>query len=274
MSPILRVGAPPYLVARPLIDGLDEEPGVRLVLDVPSRLVRGLRDGSLDVALASSVELFRRPGTTYIPRLCIGADGEVGSVILHARRSWGEIRSVALDTSSRSAAALVRILLDEWNPHPVEERDLPGGVDGAALGVDAFLRIGDAALFGPTPEGFEAIDLAGAWKDLTGLPFVFALWIVRPGASPDLLAPPLHRAAERGLARRARLADEAARERGADPAILRRYLLEVCRYDLDAPGMLEGLSAFRDREVARGAPIPPAEPAAQPPAGRGRSVTK
>ncbi|HKB15233.1 MAG TPA: MqnA/MqnD/SBP family protein, partial [Planctomycetota bacterium] len=205
-----------------------------------------------------------------LPRLCIGADGEVGSVNLYTRRPWSEIRSVALDTSSRSAAALVRILLEEWNPGPVRERELPPGVDGAALGVDAFLRIGDAALLGRTPAGFEAIDLAGAWKDLTGLPFVFALWIVRPGVSLDSLASPLFRAAERGLARRARLADEAARERGADPAILRRYLLEVCRYDLDAPGMLAGLSEFKKREASGS---PPAG-AAQPPAGRGRRVTK
>src|SRR5262245_41809934 len=119
----LRVGAPSYLVARPLIHGLDREPGVTLVLDVPSRLVEGLRDGSLDVALASSVELFRRPGATHLPRLCIGADGEVGSVNLYTRRPWPEIRSVALDTSSRSAAALVSILLREWNPQPVEERE-------------------------------------------------------------------------------------------------------------------------------------------------------
>jgi chorismate dehydratase len=270
VSRTLRVGAPPYLVARPLIDGLDQEPGIDLVLDVPSRLVEGLRDGSLDVALASSVELFRRPGATHLPRLCIGADGEVGSVILYARRPWGEIRSVALDTSSASAAALVRILLRAWNRGSVEYRELPPDADGARQGVDAFLRIGDAALFGATPEGFEAIDLAGAWKDLTGLPFVFALWIVRPGASPDLLAPPLHRAAERGLARRARISEEAARERGTDPALLRRYLLEICRYDLDAPGMLAGLSEFGRREASER----PAAGAAQPPAGRGRRVTK
>ncbi len=250
MRPILRVGAPPYLVARPLIDGLEREPGIELVHDIPSRLVHRLRDGSLDVALASSVELFRRAGATHLPKLCIAADGEVGSVRLYTRRPWAEIRSVALDASSASAAALVRILLRAWNRGPVEYSDLPPGAEIPPHGVDAFLRIGDAALFGETPGGFEAIDLAGSWKELTGLPFVCALWIVRPGASPDALAGPLFRSAERGLARRALLADEAARERGADPASLRRYLLEVCRYDLDAPGMLEGLSAFRDRVVS------------------------
>ncbi|HET6201284.1 MAG TPA: menaquinone biosynthesis protein [Planctomycetota bacterium] len=248
----IRVGAPPYVVARPLLYGLDEEPGIELVEDVPSRLVEGLRAGTLDVALASSVEIFRRGGYAILPGLCIGADGESGSVKLYTRRSFPSIRAVSLDAASRSASALVRTLLASWTPHRIDYRDLPSGVDGASDGTDAFLRIGDEALRATTPQGYEEVDLAAAWKELTGLPMVFALWIVRPGADLGGLEKAFANAARRGLEARKEIAEEAARETGLPVELLRRYLLEAGRYDLDGKGMTEGLLAFRDHGAAAG----------------------
>ncbi len=251
MSPV-RVGAPPYLVARPLLDGLDEEPGIALTRDVPSRLVEDLRAGTLDVALASSIELFRRPGYTVLPHLCIGADGEVGSVKLYSRRPLPAIRTVSLDSASQSAAALVRTLLNAWVPHRIEYREAPSRLDEAKDLTDAFLRIGDEALRTSALQGYEEVDLAAAWKEWTGLPIVFALWIVRPGADLRGLEEAFAQAAKRGLEARERIAQEAARETGMPFELLRRYLLEVCRYNLDGEGMTEGLLAFRDRGAAAG----------------------
>ncbi len=249
---VLRVGAPPYLVARPLCDGLGEERGIEIVLDVPSRLTEGLRAGTLDVALASSIELFRRPGYTVIPRLCIGADGEVGSVKLYTRRPLPAIRTVSLDSASQSAAALVRTLLHAWAPHRIEYREAPPRLAGGKDPTDAFLRIGDEALRTSAPQGYEEVDLAAAWKEWTGLPIVFALWIIRPGADLGGLEEAFAQAAKRGLGAREEIAHGAARETGMPFGLLRRYLLEVCRYDLDGEGMTEGLLAFRDRGAAAG----------------------
>ena len=249
----LRVGSVPYLVARPLTFGLEAEPGIELVQEVPSRLVERLREGSLDVALASSVELFRRDGYRILPSHGIVADGEVWSVKLYSRRPLPAVRSVSLDVASRSAAALVRALLAAWTPHRIEYRDLPAGADGAGQGTDAFLRVGDVALAEAAPAGFEEVDLARAWKELTGFPIVFALWIVRPGADLGGLEKAFVKAARRGLKERPALAEAAATASGLPADLLRKYLCEVCRYDLKAPGVMEGLLAFRDRAAAAGA---------------------
>jgi chorismate dehydratase len=249
----LRVGAVPYLVARPLLEGLEEEPQVELVLDAPANLVERLRDGSLEVALASSVELFRREGYRYVPGFGIVADGDAPSVKLFSRRPLPAIRSVAVDAASRTAAALLRALLAAWTPHRVEYREFPSDAEGPAQAADAYLRIGDRALFEEPAPGYEVTDLGRAWKELTGLPFVFALWIVRPDVDLEGKEKLLQRAARRGLRRRAAIAQSSAAETGRSPEMIREYLLERCRYDLKAPGVMEGLREFQQRAAAAGA---------------------
>ena len=113
MAAPLRVGSVPYLVGRPLDQGLDEEPGIELRRAVPAKLVQGLREGSLDVALVSSIELFRQPGCRYLDQLAVAGRGAVGSVQLFLRQPLHEVRRIALDPASRAAATLVRTLLDE-----------------------------------------------------------------------------------------------------------------------------------------------------------------
>ena len=76
----LRVGAVPYLVGRPLVDGLSQEPGLELSFAVPAQLVESLRRAELDVALVSSIELFRRPGYGYLSGSAIAGSGFVASV--------------------------------------------------------------------------------------------------------------------------------------------------------------------------------------------------
>src|SRR5262245_30857399 len=102
----LRVGTVPYLVARPLDLGLASEPGIELVRAVPAELVAGLRDGTLDVALSSSIELFRRPGYRYLDGLAVAGRGRVSSVQLFLRRTLADVRRVALDPASRTSAVL------------------------------------------------------------------------------------------------------------------------------------------------------------------------
>ena len=141
----LRVGTVPYLVARPLDWGLEEEVGIELTRAVPATLVESLRTGALDVALVSSIELFRQPDYAYLPSLAVAAAGHISSVLMFHRCPLEELRSVALDPASRAARALLQVVLSEQGVTP-KWVDVPFGEDPRAADCDGWLRIGDAAL--------------------------------------------------------------------------------------------------------------------------------
>jgi predicted solute-binding protein len=245
--PKLRVGTVPYLVARPLDLGLGEEEGIELTRDVPARLVESLRTGELDVALASSVESFRRPGYRYLAGLAVAGRGHVSSVQLFLRQPLDEIRTAALDPASRTARALCQCLL----PDSVQWIEVQAGTDPRSVSADAWLRIGDVALRealgSDAPPMFNP---SAAWTERTGLCFPFALWIVREGVDilPHLAA--FRRARERGRAEAPVLAADAARAWGLPPDTCRRYLLEECLYE---PGedLAPALAAFADALVRK-----------------------
>lgn len=256
----LRVGAVPYLVARPLDSGLEREPAIDLVRLVPAELVERLRSGALDVALVSSIELFRRPGYGVLDGLAVAAHGPVASVQVFLRRPIEDVRSVALDPSSRAAAALVRVLFERrlgsasgLPAAPVAWIEAALGSDPRALEADAWLRIGDPALREKlASDAAPSFDPAAEWSARTGLPFVFACWIVRPGlelAESEIAA--FARARRAGEARREALASEAALAWELPLEACRRYLLEECRYEPGA-SMHAALERFRDEASALG----------------------
>lgn len=253
---MLRVGSVPYLVGRPLDEGLEHEPGIRLERRVPAELVARLRAGELDVALVSSIELFRTPGYRYLDGLCVAGEGHVGSVQVFLRRPVEEVASVALDPASRAAATLVRVLFERRIGGPaglpranVRWIEVEPGADPRAIDADAWLRIGDPALrehlAGDSPPVFNP---SAEWHARTGLPFVFATWIVRGGVElePEQLAA-FARARRRGVGRIDALAAEAAREWRLPEAECRRYLREECCYE---PGARMHASLFRLRDEA------------------------
>ena len=212
----LRVGTVPYLVGRPLDLGLGDEPGIELVRAVPARLVEGLRDGSLDVALVSSIELFRRPGYRYLDRFAVCGRGSVGSVKVFLRRPLHSVASIALDPASRTAATLVRILLAERPGGPPAFLETPEGSDPREAGTDAWLRIGDAALrehLANEDGGLAVFNPSEEWTRQNALPFVFAPWIVRPGAEIEPHLPAFVEARARGVLATERLAREYSAER-------------------------------------------------------------
>lgn len=259
----LRVGTVPYVVSWPLLEGLDED-GITVVERVPALLIEDLRGGRIDVALASAIELFRTPGTTAIPGVGIVALREVLSVCLFSRLPFEEIRSVALDPASRAAAALTRILIEERGGE-CTFHEVPRGQDLAHVDTDAFLLIGDPALrlvdrSGSKETGHvQILDLATLWRERTGLPFTFAVWLVAPGRDLGELPSHLQRAAHRGRSLLPRLIDRAVERTGVSRALMQRYLTEVCSYDLDAPGVLEGLALYGRRACEIGLAEGPAE---------------
>lgn len=233
--PLLRIASVDYLNALPLVRGLAQV-AIRdwaVVSGTPARCADLLRAGEVDVALIPSIEYLRIPDLTVLPEMAIASPRQARSVLLFSRVAAPEIRSVTLDCSSRTSAALLRILLSRISRHRVEYRESEPGLPRMLEKADAALLIGDAALKAD-PGGLKVYDLAAEWHARTGLPFVFAFWAARPGVDqPDMVASFL--ASKRaGLAQRSTIAEEAAPRLGLSAQALSRYLYENLSYDLGA----------------------------------------
>jgi chorismate dehydratase len=172
----LRIGCVKYLNARPLIHGWPEP----VTLDHPSALCRRLADGELDVALVSSFEFLRNPIYRVVNGISISSDGPVYSVVV-AYDNEDAVSRAELDPSSQTSVVLLRYLLDRRG---VILEGLPVEADvlsPLAVGRTRLL-IGDQAIRFRQKFGcnYSYWDLGAEWKALTGLPFVYALWLIRP----------------------------------------------------------------------------------------------
>jgi chorismate dehydratase len=203
-----------------------------------------LRENSIDVALVSIFEHFRSPDLALLPGISISADGPVKSVRLFSCRPFESVRSVALDTSSLTSVALTRILLHEkFGIDPVYE-SRPPDLDDMLSRCDAGLIIGDLKLF-DTPAQ-HVLDLGQAWKELTGLPFVYAAWLARPEAPIEALTDALSRARDWGVQRLDALSTRWAAEMELPLDRVQDYFQNVMQYDLDEHKLL-GLRTFKEK---------------------------
>ncbi len=215
-----------------------------------------LAAGTLDVGLVPSIELARIPGLTVLPGLAIAAMHEVRSVLLVSKVSISEITSVALDENSRTSAALVRmILLDRYGLAPIF-RQAHANLEEMLAGADAALIIGDPALTVPR-ERYVVLDLAGEWLEMTGLPFVFAVWAARDEVATAALVAPFNESFATGLAELEQIIAETATESGLSPAILRDYFTRNLRYRM-GPAEQAGLAEFLRRAESHGLTSAPA----------------
>lgn len=252
-SRLLRLGGVSFLNAQPLLHGLLEGMGseaIRLRLAEPSVLTRMLFEDELDGALAPVAPLALHGGLQIVPEVAIGCDGPVRSVILVADRPLQEVDEVLLDGASRTSVILSRLILrhlrDGLEPsycaRPAE--DIVAEVGGKTGG----LLIGDAAL-AARDRFAHVVDLGEAWKSMTGLPFVFAAWVVRPDVLTAEDCALLQRSAQVGLAARGAIAKAWARGRGGDPLAHERYLTEHVQYTL-GPMAVAGLREFMERAAS------------------------
>ncbi len=233
---MLRIGAVSYLNTRPLVYGLAQRlVGVgQLSFNLPSRLADDLAAGRLDVALIPSIEYFRGVGQQIVSDAVIACRGPVWSVRLLSRVPIGEIRRLALDEGSRTSAALVRILLaQQYGLYP-ETVALPMESDPDTLDADAVLLIGDRAMHPATGVYQEIWDLGDRWCDWTELPFVFAMWVARPGVDVSELAASLSAARDDGLQHLAEIAAHEAGTHGLTTRDLHHYFANHLHFRLGA----------------------------------------
>ena len=244
MTRPVRLGAVSYLNVRPLVYGLEARPDlVSLRFDVPSVCAELLAEGNIDLGMVPSITYQDRPDDRIVPGVCIGSDGPVASVALFTRKPVAQVRSVALDTSSRTSVVLLKILCARrfridpaWVPH---HPDLAGMLGRA----DAALLIGDPALFAELPEGVEKIDLGAQWTDMTGLPFVWAFWSGREGAADQEVVSLLRHAAETGMRHADEVADAYCRDVPAWQSLAREYLHHNLMFEFTTRA-IEGLETY------------------------------
>ena len=246
----IRLGAVGYLNARPLVFGLDRSARFDLRFDVPAECARLLHGGEIDLGLIPSIEYLQDRSYRIVPDLAIGSRGPVASVALFATRPMRDVRTIVMDSSSKTSVALVRVLCARlFGIRPFIETMRPDLSAMLARG-EAALMIGDKALLAETT-AVEKIDLGEAWTTLTGLPFVWAFWAGRP----DVLTPDdvreLQGARDRGESQSEAIAADYFREAPDHQAAGAGYLRDNIKYHL---GDLEreGLERFYRYAVEAG----------------------
>jgi chorismate dehydratase len=243
----VRIGAVGYLNARPLTWALDRSPhrwDVRY--DVPSVCASLLHSGQVDLGLIPSVEYLYGPDYRLVPEVGIGSTGPVASVALYTQVPVERIRSIALDTSSRTSVALTRVLCHQWFRIAPEFVDHNPDLAGMIARCDAALLIGDPAFDAVhAPLGLEKLDLGEIWTQMTGLPFIYAAWTGRPGLLDRAQVRALQDAQAEGLRNREAIAAEYGRGRPEVAARALAYLSDNVRYGL-GPAAAAGLQRFLD----------------------------
>jgi chorismate dehydratase len=284
----LRISIVEYLNTAPLVWGFTEGPlqgRYDLSFTVPSQCAEALRRGDADVAIIPAVEYQRMDGVVALPGMAVAAKGVVQSILVVSKKPIELVKRLALDTSSRSSAALVKLLAkDYWG---IEPKFVEAPPDPAAMlaTADAALVIGDPALRiavkmeihsgkRPTGElccqgdpsdlpvpGFETIfvyDVAHQWREMTGLPCVLAIWVAQKAvATPEIVADFLA-SKQYGLDRIEEIAEAASQQLDLPAPSLERYLTESIDFSLDEENRA-GLEEYFKRCAAAGL-IPSARP--------------
>jgi chorismate dehydratase len=175
----IKVGIVNYLNTKPMLYGIERSPvldEIELIKDYPSNIASALLKNEIDVGLVPVAIIPKLKYYELITDYCIGCDGAVASVCLFSDVPLEEVETVLLDYQSRTSVELARLLLrDYWKINP---ELLPASVDfrQCIKGTTAGVVIGDRALQQRKQSRF-VYDLGEAWKNHTGLPFVFAAWI-------------------------------------------------------------------------------------------------
>jgi chorismate dehydratase len=189
----LKIGRIPYANLFPLFYFLDKKcdcSGYTFIKGVPSRLNRMLREGKLDISPSSSIEYLRdKKKYSIFPGLSISSSGPVNSILLFSKLPLNELdgKTVGVSPDSETSVALLRIILKDFFSVKCRVKTIRYKAHKKNLSrFPAILLIGDDAMKESKKSTVPHVfDLGELWYNHTGLPFVFALWIVRKDALPD-----------------------------------------------------------------------------------------
>ncbi|MBI3097096.1 MAG: dehypoxanthine futalosine cyclase [Planctomycetes bacterium] len=255
-----RIGCITYLNARPLSWTLPQRaPDAACIFDTPKAVSDRLARGDVDAALVPVADLFEHPSWRVAQGVAIASRGAAESVRLFHRVPREVIRAVALDPSSKTSNLLAQVLLAEV--HGLRPQYVPLSPQSAGPTpppeFDAFVCIGDRT-FAMRAPGWESWDLGSAWEALTGKPFVFAVWAMRPRAVERAApAAPVGQASPPALGGAGGDARATVPEHAA-PAAPRGPVRESAR-DSSLHALAEALRLAKEDGVARLAEIAAAE---------------
>jgi len=187
----IKVGAVSYLNTKPLLYGIKRSEKLmqqlELMEEYPSKIADMLVEGTIDVGLVPVAIIPKLKEWYILPGYCIGAEGDVASVCLFSEVPVEKVDKILLDYQSRTSVNLCKVLLKHyWKKEVVLEdagKDFRENIKGTTAGV----IIGDRALEQRKISTY-IYDLAGAWKAMTGLPFVFAAWIANKKLPDEFVA--------------------------------------------------------------------------------------
>jgi chorismate dehydratase len=200
---------------------------------VPSRCAELLARGEVDVALIPAIEYQRIPSISVIPNVCVASRGEVRSVILVSKLDdLEDVRTVALDNSSRTSATLVKVVFQEFLGCEPKWIAAKPNLEQMLITNDAALLIGDPGMTFPR-QGLKVFDMAGLWRKYTSQGFVFALWGLAPSASSTSRTIDFAAACREGLARTEEIIDFYQPLLGLPRQELKEYLEENISFSLD-----------------------------------------
>jgi len=253
----LRISVVQYLNSVPLIWGMLHGPQNgkhELQFATPAHCADAVRDGTADIGIIPAIEYHRIDNLEIISGISIASKARVRSVLLLSKVPIEKIRSVAVDTSSRTSAAFLRILLSTFYALEVSLIPSPPQPQTMLREADAALVIGDPALTYCGPA--KVYDLAAEWKRFTGLPFVFAFWAGHAANNLALYRRDFEESREFGLAHVDDIAADYALKLDMHPADVKIYLTQNIDYSLDEENC-RGLRLFF--KLAREAGIIPVE---------------
>ena len=242
----LRVCAVNFLNTTPLVWGMLHGPQQgRFDLDfrIPSACADQMANGNADIGIVPSFELTRQD-LEIVPGTGIACHGPVRSILLVSRKPAGQIRTLAVDTSSRTSVQLARVILERR--YGAEYTAIPHAPD-----LDAMLRVADAALIigdpalrlDPEQLPYEVHDLGGEWVELTGLPMVFAVWAARKGVVTGEVVEAFRESCTYGLDRMDEIVAAESARLGFEPRLVRDYLMRHIVHQL-GPREYEGMNLF------------------------------
>jgi chorismate dehydratase len=242
-----RIAASSYLNTAPLIWSFihsTQRNAVELLIDTaPARCAEMLSRGEVDAALVPVIEYQRLDDVVIVPDVCVGSRSAVRSVVLVSRvNNLKKVKRVALDESSRTSVALVKIVFREFLGFEPEWQSSPPDLKSMLARADAALIIGDPAMKIPRDQ-FRVFDLATLWHEYTGFGFVFAMWMVRKDNVETVRAIDFAAARDEGLAHLDDIAARYGRQIGLSPKEIKQYLTQNISLGMDEE-MKKGLELY------------------------------